>query len=123
MGTFFEAIFGFKKVFFFASFGDVLCALLQVCEVRTFWHWVDFLTQECHTLGKTPCYINLDETSVPRCLDRPTGFLAPRRVWPQQQAPRRHVKKQHRRGTLTHVALIADLPSVSCRKYSCAMSE
>ena len=27
-------------------------------------------------LGKIPCYINLDETSVARCLGRPVGFLA-----------------------------------------------
>ena len=43
------------------------------------------------------------------------GFLAPPRLWPQQQAPRRHVKKQYRRGALTHVALITDLPPVQAK--------
>lgn len=81
-------------------------------QVRIFWHWVDYLAQECAALGKIPCYINLDETSVARCLGRPVGFLASRAMWPGQTAPRRRISKQLKRAAVTHVVLMTNLPQV-----------
>ena len=85
------------------------------CEVRIFWHWIDFLAQQCCAFGQQPCFINLDETSILRCSARPLGFLAPRRFWPGRVAPRRPVVKQRRRAAVTHVTLISNLPHVQAK--------
>lgn len=62
--------------------------------------------------GKTPCYINLDETSVPRCAGKVAGFVAPKRLWPGPIPPRRLVQKQQRRAAVTYIALITNLPHI-----------
>ena len=77
--------------------------------MKTFWRWVDFLSQQCGTNGKAPCYINLDETSVPRCAKKVLGFVAPKWSWPAGAVPLRRVEKQHRRAAVTYVACITNL--------------
>ena len=79
-------------------------------QVKTFWQWADFLTQQCETKAKTPCYVNLDETSVPRSAGKAAGFVAPKRLWPGRAAPRRPVQKQHKRAAVTYISLITNLP-------------
>ena len=81
-------------------------------QVKTFWHWVDYVTQQCVDSGKTPCYINLDETSVPRCAAKAVGYIAPPPFWPGRLAPRRPLQKQQKRAAITHIALIASMPEV-----------
>lgn len=80
--------------------------------MKTFWHWVDYLTQQCEVQGKTPCYINLDETSVPRCTAKVSGFVAPKRLWPGLAPPRRRIQKQQKRAAVTQVVLITDLVDI-----------
>ena len=83
-----------------------------VWQVKTFWHWVDYVTQQCIDSGKTPCYINLDETSVARCAAKAVGYIAPPRFWPGRLAPRRPLQKQQKRAAITHIALTASMPEV-----------
>lgn len=70
------------------------------------------MTQQCVDSGKTPCYINLDETSVARCAAKAVGYIAPPRFWPGRLAPRRPLQKQQKRAAITHIALIASMPEV-----------
>lgn len=81
-------------------------------EVKAFWHWIDFLTQQCAAEGKTPCYINLDETSIPRSTAKVSGFVAPKRLWPGLAPPRRRIQKQQKRAAVTQVVLITDMVDI-----------
>lgn len=78
----------------------------------TYWQWLDYLTQQCSSAGKVPCYLNLDETSVPRALNRPVGYLVGKQYWPGNVAPLRPLHQRRRRAAITHVALIASLTHV-----------
>ena len=75
-------------------------------QVQVFWHWVDYLMQAAVLQGRTPCFINLDETPIPRAATKAEGYVHMGRC--VDPTPKRRLDPQLRRGIATHVALIAD---------------
>ena len=75
-------------------------------EVQVHWHWVDYLKRAATLNGRQPCFLNLDETPMPQATMKATGYFQV----PDQKhiRPRRRLEASLRKGTATHVAIIAD---------------
>lgn len=75
-----------------------------------YWHWIDYLKRAAALNGRQPCFLNLDETSIPQATMKATGYF---QVPGQKQIrPRRRLEASLRKGMATHVAIIADDTSV-----------
>ena len=70
-------------------------------EVQTFWNWASYGLDVARNRGKTPCLINMDETSIAR----PAKTLPPRR--PRSPGGGRQ--------TLTQLMIISNIPAVQAR--------
>ena len=79
-------------------------------EVRTFWNWASYRLDR----GKTPCLINMDETSIARPA-KARGCLCPATMRPKGLPPRRPRSPGGGRQTLTQFMIISNIPAVQAR--------
>ena len=76
------------------------------CKVRGFWHWIDYLRRDAEACGKTPLFLNLDETSISQWWSQPKGVVALRPRWREGMPPHAAVPANRRRGAVTLCALL-----------------
>ena len=77
------------------------------CQVMTFWHLLSYYVNT-KFVGKTPLFLNLDETSIPFTMLPLPGCVA----LPKHARLRMGVRKQDVRGALTYVSIICDAPHI-----------
>jgi hypothetical protein len=75
------------------------------CEVDAFSSWTDYLRQRAIAKGKTPIFINLDETSVSMSAPGAVGMIVKKRWWGNRTRPRQNISRSLLRSMVTHVGL------------------
>jgi len=103
-------------------------------EVTTFWQWLNLLHALTHVLGKRALLLNLDETSVSRAVSNVRGLVVtskcPIHRWSRRPIAPQPARKRPRRGAMTHICLISDLPDVQrvlpqvflVNQYTCSVA-
>lgn len=79
---------------------------LGFCEVRGFWHWVDYLRGLAHGNGREAVFLNFDETSVSQWWLQQKGCVVKKPKWRDGQPPQAQVPANRRRGAITLGAVI-----------------
>ena len=81
-------------------------------KARLFWRWVNWLTDHVE-VGKQPVSLNLDETSISYSFHGTKGYFAEHLLKSRRATTR--IRKKELRGSVSHVAIIADRPDVQKR--------
>ena len=79
------------------------------CKASLFWRWVNWLSS--HVVeDKQPLFLNLDETSISYSYHGAKGFYAQKLLRARKGSVK--IRKKELRGSVSHVAIIADRPDV-----------
>jgi len=91
--------------------GDIwqLWPLFLPQKARLFWRWVNWLKDRVEG-GKQPVFLNLDETSISYSFHGAQGYFAKHLI--KSRRAKTRIRKKELRGSVSHVAIIADKPDV-----------
>ena len=89
----------------------------ELAQVKGFWSWIDYLVQQAASPSQASSpkelfFLNLDETNIPLCFPGGRGLVVHKRYWSSEAAPSQKIQKEMHRGSVTHVAVIANKPEV-----------
>lgn len=92
-------------------------------QARFFFQWADWLEFMCRARRLTPCWLNMDETSIARSYDDASGFVVVKRRRPADRDIRVRTSLSQKRGAVTYLALISSnaavrLPQLVVGNYS-----
>ena len=79
------------------------------CQVRGFWHWVDYLCKVAVAQGREPIFFNFDETSVSQWWLQPKGCVVKKQKWRNGVPPQARVPTNRRRGAVTFGVMLPQL--------------
>ena len=85
-------------------------ALVCIRQANAYFQWGNYLHDQCLAQGRTPLYINLDETPIPLTFEKIRGNVAG--AYKEVQPPRLEVPRALTRAYMTLVSCICDRPEV-----------